>query len=223
MNITPQSKITPREVIGFALKQPPLFPPGAKWYYCNTNYLLLGLIIEAVSHHSVEEEIRNRLLVPLRLRDTSFPTTDPSIPPPFAHGYALGKDGTWQDNTVSLPPALTWSAGVMISDMADMKIWVKDYVTGTTNSSATQKERLDCGPTTEEGLRFGLGVGCSGGWFGYTGGIPGYNTAVYYLPPKNATIIVFVNSQIEKPAPGVANSIVRDFTRILLPGYVAFQ
>ena len=53
---------------------------------------------------------------------------------------------------VVLPPMLSWTAGVMISDMADMKTWVKDYVTGTTNSAAMQRERLDCGPTAQ--LRF---------------------------------------------------------------------
>jgi D-alanyl-D-alanine carboxypeptidase len=103
-----------------------------------------------------------------------------------------------------------------------MKKWVKAYVTGSTNSAATQKARLTCVPIGVEGLSFGLGIGCSGGWYGYTGGIPGYNTGAYYFPEKDATIIAFVNSQVEKPEPGVANSIVRDFTQILFPNNVAF-
>jgi D-alanyl-D-alanine carboxypeptidase len=222
LNVTPQTKITPRELIGYAAKQPLMFAPGTKWFYSNTNYLLLGLIIEAVSHHSVEEEIRNRLLVPLALHNTSFPTTDPNMPAPFAHEYTLEKSGGWEDETVLLPPTMTWAAGVMISDMADMKIWVKDYVTGTTNSAAIQKERLDCVSIGKPGMAFGLGIGCSAGWYGYTGGIPGYNAGAYYFPAKDMTIIVFVNSQREKPAPGVANSIVRDFTKILTPENVAF-
>ena len=117
---------------------------------------------------------------------------------------------------------LTWAAGVMVSDMADMKIWVKDYVTGTTNSPATQKQRLDCLPIGKPGLAFGLGIGCSAGWYGYTGGIPGYNTGAYYFPSMDITILAFVNSQREKPDPGVANAIVRDFTKILTPDHVAF-
>jgi D-alanyl-D-alanine carboxypeptidase len=222
LKITPQTKITPRELVGYAVKQPPLFAPGTKWNYCNTNYLLLGLIIEAVAHHPIELEIRNRLLVPLGLHNTSFPTSDPNMPLPFAHGYTLQKDGEWKDETVLLPPLLTWAAGVMISDMADMKIWVKDYVTGTTNGAATQKQRLDCLPIGKPGLSFGLGIGCSAGWYGYTGGIPGYNTGVYYFPGKDITIIALVNSQRETPDPGVANAIMRDFTKILTPENVAF-
>jgi D-alanyl-D-alanine carboxypeptidase len=63
-----------------------------------------------------------------------------------------------------LPPSFSWAVGAMISDMEDMKTWVKAYVTGITNSQSTQKTRLDCVPTGKEGLRFGLGVGCTGGW-----------------------------------------------------------
>jgi D-alanyl-D-alanine carboxypeptidase len=222
MQITPRTKFDPRELVALAVKNPPDFPPGKGWYYSNTGYLLLGLIIEAVSHNSVENEIRDRLLVPLGLRNTSFPVDDPGMPAPFSHGYALDKDGKWQDSTVVLPPSLTWAAGVMISDMEDMKTWVKAYVTGSTNSMSTQKERLGCVSTGKEGLRFGLGVGCTGGWFGYTGGIPEYNTAAYYLPSADATIIALVNSQRETPEPGVANSIFRDLTRIIFPANVAY-
>jgi D-alanyl-D-alanine carboxypeptidase len=221
LQLTPETKLTPRELIATAVSNPPLFPPGTKWNYSNTNYLMLGLIIEAVTHSTVHDEIERRIIEPLKLTHTTFPTTDPNMPLPFAHGFALAKD-KWDDVTVTLPPSVTWAAGVMISDMADMKRWVKAYVSGSTNSEATQRDRLDCISTGEYGLAFGLGIGCSDGWYGYTGGIPGYNTGAYYFPEKDATIIAFVNSQIEKPEPGVANSIVRDFTQILDPSHVAF-
>jgi D-alanyl-D-alanine carboxypeptidase len=223
MQITPRTTFNPRELVALAVKNPPDFPPGKGWYYSNTGYLLLGLIIEAVTHNRLEREIRDRLLVPLGLHNTSFPVDDPGMPAPFSHGYALDKDGKWQDSTVVLPPSLSWAAGVMISDMEDMKKWVKAYVTGSTNSQSTQHERLQCVPTGKAGLQFGLGVGCTGGWFGYTGGIPEYNTAAYYLPSADATIIAFVNSQREQPEPGVANGIVRDITRIIFPANVAYS
>jgi D-alanyl-D-alanine carboxypeptidase len=221
LQLTPETKLTPRELIATAVSNPLLFPPGTKWNYSNTNYLMLGLIIEAVTHNPLHDEIERRILQPLKLTHTTFPTASPDMPLPFTHGFALGKD-KWDDVTVTLPPSVTWAAGVMISDEADMKRWVKAYVSGSTNSAATQHDRLDCIPTGGYGLAFGLGIGCSGGWYGYTGGIPGYNTGAYYFPEKDATIIAFVNSQIEKPEPGVANSIVRDFTQILDPGHVAF-
>jgi D-alanyl-D-alanine carboxypeptidase len=223
MDINANTKITPRELVAIAVKHPALFAPGTQYNYSNTNYLLLGLIIEAVTHDTAQNEIQKRLLTPMGLKQTTFPVDNAGMPAPYSHGFALGKEKDWDDVTVTLPPMLTWTAGVMISDMADMKIWVKDYVSGKTNSAGTQKERLDCRPTPTPGLAFGLGIGCTGGWYGYTGGIPGYNTAAYYLPSKDSTIIAFVNAQQETPAPGVANAIVRDFTQTLFPGNEAFS
>jgi D-alanyl-D-alanine carboxypeptidase len=214
---------TPRQWVALAAKQPPLFAPGTKYNYSNTNWFLLGLIIEKVTHHTIEAEIRDRILVPMRLSHTSFPSTDWGMPAPYAHGYSLDANNEWVDESAVLPPSVSWAAGAMISNMADMKTWVKAYVTGTTNSAATQKERLTCLPTGEGNRAFGLGVGCSAGWYGYTGGITGYNTSAYYMPATGSTIIAFVNSQRETPAPGVAVAIVRDIASIITPNNVPFS
>jgi D-alanyl-D-alanine carboxypeptidase len=213
---------TPRDWVAIAAKQPPLFAPGTRYNYSNTNWFLLGLIIEKVTHHTIEAEIRARILVPMSLSQTSFPTTNWGMPTPYAHGYSLDARNQWIDESVVLPPSASWAAGAMISNMADMKKSVKAYVTGTTNSAATQRERLACLPTGEGNLAFGLGIGCSAGWYGYTGGITGYNTGAYYMPAAGATIIVFVNSQREKPFPGVANAIFRDIASIITPNNVPF-
>lgn len=211
---------TPRAWVALAGKQPPLFPPGTKYNYSNTNWLILGLIIEKVTHDTIEREIDNRILVPMKLQQTSFPTTS-TMPTPYAHGYTL-ESGKWVDQTSTIPPSVSWAAGAMISDMGDMRRWVKAYVTGTTNSAATQKERLACLWTGEGNLSFGLGIGCSAGWYGYTGGITGYNTGAYYMPATGITIVAFVSSQVEKPFPGVANAIFRDLARIVTPHNVPF-
>jgi D-alanyl-D-alanine carboxypeptidase len=222
VDFTVKTTFTPQQMIATAVANPPLFAPGAKWNYSNTNYLILGLIVQTVTHHEIQDEISKRLLLPLGLRNTSFPTEDPHMPLPFTHGYGFDAKRDWTDVTVQLSPAISWAAGAMISDMSDMKKWVKAYVTGANNGAATQKERLACLPTGGYQLAFGLGIGCSDGWYGYTGGIPGYNTAAYYFPEQGATIIALVNSQQEKPAPGVANAIVRDIAQIVYPHNVPF-
>ncbi len=213
---------TPRDWITIAGKQRPLFAPGAKYNYSNTNWFLLGVIIEKVTGHTIEAEIHDRLLAPMGLTQTTFPTTDWGMPAPYAHGYSLNEKKQWIDESAVVPPSVSWAAGAMISDMADMKKWVKAYVTGTTNSAASQKARLTCLPTGEGNLKFGLGIGCSAGWYGYTGGIIGYNTGAYYLPATGATIIVFVNSDQEKPVPGVANALFRDIAKIITPNNVPY-
>jgi D-alanyl-D-alanine carboxypeptidase len=216
------SRQTPLQWIAIAAKEPPLFAPGAKYNYSNTNWFLLGLVIEKVTHDTIQNEIHSRILAPMSLSHTSFPTTNWGMPTPYAHGYSLDEKGQWIDESAVLAPSVSWAAGAMISDMGDMKRWVKAYVTGTTNGAASQRARLTCLPTGEGNLAFGLGIGCSAGWYGYTGGITGYNTGAYYIPAAGATIIVFVNSQREKPFPGVANAIFRDIAKIITPENVPF-
>jgi D-alanyl-D-alanine carboxypeptidase len=223
MDVTPQTRVTPVQMVRWAAAHKPLFAPGAKYNYSNTNYIILGMIIEKITHDSVGNQIRKRLLEPMGLNATSFPETA-AMPSPFSHGYDARGKGAWHDVTVDIPPSVTWAAGAMVSTVPDMKRWVKSYVLGTRNSKAMQRERLRCIPTgLGKDLSFGLGIGCSAGWYGYTGGLPGYNTAAYYLPSKDITVIAFVNAQREKPVPGVANNILRDITRIITPGNVAFK
>ena len=223
LDITPQSNFDRHHWLQLALDQPRLFAPGTSYNYSNTNYMLLGMIIEALTKDTVEKQIESRLIVPLGLRNTTFPASNPAMPSPYAHGYMLDANKNWQDESVALPPSVSWAAGAMISDMADMKTWVKAYVTGSVNSAATQKERLTCVPIGKPNMAFGLGIGCSAGWFGYTGGITGYNTGAYYFPAQDATIIVFVNSQQEpKDKLDVASATVRDIARVLFPANVPF-
>jgi D-alanyl-D-alanine carboxypeptidase len=205
-----------------ACDEPRLFAPGTKWYYSNTNYLLLGMILESLTHDTVAHQLETRIFRPMHLTQTSFPTVSPDLPAPYAHGYSLVK-GDWVDGSVTFPPSLTWSAGVMISDVADMRRWVEAYVGGTQNGAASQRARLACLPTGDAGLAFGLGIGCSSGWYGYTGGITGYNTAAYYLPSRRVTIVAFVTSQRDEPVPGVANSIFRDVAKIVTPANVPYD
>jgi len=213
----------PRDLVAAAVAYPPDFPPGEGWEYSNTNYLILGLIIEEVTGSAVEEEIESRLLQPLGLENTSFPVDYPGMPCPYTHGYTLDEQDDWLDSTVYYSPSMLWTAGVMISDMEDMKEWVKAYATGTTNGEETQEERLGCVDTPWTGIDFGLGIARSAGWYGYTGGLDGYNTAAYYLPGEDATMIVFVNSRNNDPDPGVANAIVRDIAEVVFPDNVPFK
>lgn len=223
-SFTPETYFDPHYLATIASHLPPLSAPGERWNYSNTNYLMLGLIVEAVTRSRVEDEIIRRLLVPMKLTSTVFPTVDPNMAEPYMHGYSLDENRYWVDRSVYFPPSLTWTAGAMVSDMTDLKHWVKAYVSGTTNSAASQQERLTCIPAWSANMEYyGLGVACTGGWFGYTGSIEGYNSAVYYLPERDSTLIVLVNSQQENPWPGVANAIAREVSRLIFPDNVLYK
>jgi len=106
--------------------------------------------------------------------------------------------------------------------MHDMVRWVRLIVTGKTSAPATQRERLACVYTGDGNLYFGLGIGCSAGYYGYTGGLPGYNTANYYMPSTDTTILAWVPVQNDKPFPGAANAIFSNIARIVTPAHVPF-
>ncbi|GAA3385868.1 serine hydrolase domain-containing protein [Streptomyces racemochromogenes] len=144
---------TPREVIARAVRHEPDFRPGEKkWRYSNTNYLLAGLVIEAVTRHSAPSEIHRRVLAPLGLKDTSFPLTDPAVRGPHLHGYDLaGRDVT------RFSPSYDWTAGAMISTVDDLARFHRALFTGRLLRPAQQRELLT---TVEyEGApAYGLGV-----------------------------------------------------------------
>ena len=222
LHLTPNTHLTPERVIQIATSSPSVFAPGAGWYYSNTNYFVLGLIIEKVTGNRLNDEVQNRLISPLGLTNTSFPIEDPTMPAPYAHGYEPDSHNHWNDESVFSPPSYYWGAGAMISNLSDLKVWIKAAITGSTNSAATQTERLTCVQSTDGNEKFGLGIVCTGGWYGYTGGIPGYNAAAYYLPGADATIVVLVNSLRPNPYPGVASAIVRDIAQTVTPDNVPF-
>src|SRR5437870_2574005 len=77
----------PRELVAIADAHPPAFPAGSAWGYSNTNYIIAGLLIEAVTRHQLGGELRQRIFKPLDLEDTSFPVDTAQIRGYHAHGY----------------------------------------------------------------------------------------------------------------------------------------
>ena len=216
LNVKPSMTFDPRTLVNWAAEQKPYFAPNKGYHYSNTNYLLLGLIIENVTHDSVGNEIQKRLLGPFALKQTSYPATI-AMPDPWARGYGLDKKRNWEDVSNTVPVSMMGSAGEMISDMDDMKRWIKLYTTGKVSGPATYRALMQCVPTGQGNLAFGLGLGCSAGWFGYTGGLPGYNTANYYFPKTGLTVVAWVDVQRNDPNPGAANAMFRDIAAILTP------
>lgn len=210
----------PQMLVAWAVRHKPYFPPNQGYRYSNTNYILLGLIIESLTHDSAENQIRKRLIVPFGLRDTSFPQTE-AMPEPWARGYALDARRNWRDVSNTVPVAFMWTAGAMISDTQDIRRWVKLFTTGVAGGKATYADLTRCIPFLGN-TSFGLGVTCSAGWYGYTGALPGYNTADYYSPSTGMTIVAFINYQADQPIEGVASVMVRDIARIVTPNHVPF-
>ncbi|MEU4295460.1 serine hydrolase domain-containing protein [Kribbella sp. NPDC026596] len=112
---------TVSELVERAVAHPPTFdPPGSaySYSYSNTNYLLLGEIIEKVTGRSYGNEIERRLIRPLGLSGTSLPGTSPWIRGPHPHGYIRTEQGLL--DYTELNPSLFGASGEMISTTADL-------------------------------------------------------------------------------------------------------
>ncbi|MBN2026524.1 MAG: beta-lactamase family protein [Actinobacteria bacterium] len=190
----PLMELTPEEELEIALNHPPNFAPGEDWEYSDTNYEILGMIVEQVTGNAIEDGMRERIIEPLGLTSTSFPTT-PDMPPGHARGYMLSADGELEDYTMS-SPSVPWAGGAMISDLEDLRVWVKALATGELLSDEMHGEQLDWvempGQEKVDG-KYGLGIMSLAGFQGHNGAIQGYNSIMLYLPEADATIVVMGN------------------------------
>jgi len=193
----PSQRFDPAEVIGAALTQPFLPPP---WGYSDTNYLLLGKIVERVSRHSFAYELRRDVLAPLHLTHTSF---DPGtrIPAPAAHGYTL-LNGRMVD-TAGWTTSYGWAAGSVVSTLGDLHRWTPALARGTLLDARLQRERLRWVATGQPGFEYGLGIFEIDGFVGHNGLIPGYDSAILYSPSSHTTVVALANSDpaLDEPPP----------------------
>ncbi|MFJ6758960.1 MULTISPECIES: serine hydrolase domain-containing protein [unclassified Streptomyces] len=214
----PRRPFTPQELLAYSFKHPVLFEPGAKFYYCNTNLILLGLVVEKVSGIPLAEYIDREVVKPAGLGHTLFPT-GAEFPKPHAHGYtdqtATGKTADATDWN----PSWGWAAGAMISDLTDLRSWAKTLATGTLLTPATQAERLkviDALP----GTGYGLGIFNVQGWIGHNGSLPGYQSLTVYLPQAQATLVVLLNTDIAYQGSEPSTLFGRAITEIVTPEHV---
>ncbi|MPZ94817.1 MAG: serine hydrolase [Propionibacteriales bacterium] len=114
---------TPAELVERAVAHPPTFePPGSAFSYSNTNYLLLGQIVQEVTGRTYGEEIERRIIRPLRLSGTSVPGTSTRIRGPHPHGYVpiMRDDELRLVDYTEMNPSVMGAAGEMISTTADL-------------------------------------------------------------------------------------------------------
>lgn len=212
---------TPKELLAVAFSVPIQFEPGEKFEYCNTNTVLLGLVIEKVSKQSLGEFLDENIFKPLKLKNTFYPM-DGTLPFPYAHGYAGLPDHSIVDDTFR-DPSWSFAAGALVSTLGDLRIWAKALGTGKLISEKAFLERLSwekVSPNTED-RHYMLGVGFDKGWLLHEGELPGYNTKIAYLPEEKAVFVCFINTDADVKVKGKrispATVIFKDMAKILFP------
>ncbi|MER5523139.1 serine hydrolase domain-containing protein [Streptomyces sp. NPDC002677] len=172
--------LTPAGLVAIAMKHKPAFAPGTSWAYSNTNYILAGMVIKAVTGRSYTEEITNRVIRPLHLTGTSLPGTRTTLPHPSSRAYSKLTDpsGPTYDVT-ALNPSMASSAGELISTGADLTRFYEALFRGKLLAPHQLKEMKTTVPVPGvPDSAYGLGLidhtlSCGVHVWGHEGGIHG--------------------------------------------------
>ena len=189
--------IPPRDLLDTALGKPAAFEPGTQWAYTNTNYVVLGMLVERVSQRPVGEQIDQRIIKKLGLSHTYFPAPgDRSIKGTHPQGYHLSAEGKLEDIT-EMDPAWAWAAGAMVSTPSELNTFFQAVFDGRllTQSSIDEMKNgaVDASSRLGPGTVYGLGLigrslTCGGTSWGHGGTIHGYQTNNAVGPDGTAAI-----------------------------------
>jgi CubicO group peptidase (beta-lactamase class C family) len=180
---------TSAEEIAFFREKPLEFEPGSKFAYSNSNYEVLGVVIEKVSGQRYGDLLKQRIFQPLGMQSTGL-DTDELILAKRARGYHPSKDGLVYARSESM--TVPWAAGSIYSTTGDLLRWEQGLFGGKILSANSLKLM-----TTPGKGDYGLGVMIQQ-QDGVTivkhgGGIEGFNTSLMYVPERKIAVVVLSN------------------------------
>ncbi|WP_295791968.1 serine hydrolase [Mucilaginibacter sp.] len=178
-------------VIGLFKNQPYRFSPGTKWDYSNSNYFLLGYIIEKVTKQPYDVYLYKNVIQKAGLRNTAVNETD-SVLANRAMGYTKAETGGWK-NAEQFPTGLVYSAGSVISTITDLYNWQKALAGGKIVSPDMLAKM-----TTPYLKNYGYGLTIDTLehhrriWHG--GAAPGFTSYLCSFPAEEISIVILSNN-----------------------------
>jgi D-alanyl-D-alanine carboxypeptidase len=190
--------------------------PGERYSYSNTNYTLLGLVIEAATGNDAAAEIRRRILEPLGLQNTFLESFE-EVPGGYVHHYHYATEafeevagvhagfpeirpGLVESTAGNLSPE--WTAGGIVASASDLIRWTRALRDGELVSAEMNAEAFTYYPPTDEaGRRARYLQGIS--WrpefhgeyaaFGHSGGTLGFTAYMYWLEDTDISLVLLAN------------------------------
>ena len=192
---------TPQAFIAVVADKQLLFPPGTKFSYTNTGYVLLGMLIEKVSGQHYADFLRGKIFTPLGMNDSGYDTAA-AILPLRAAGYQL-KDGMLV-NAQYIDMTVPFAAGGIYSTVEDLFKWNEALAHGKLLSEASQELMFGIYPETGvNNSHYGYGVVMTERFsqqlYYHGGGVSGFASSIQRYPAKNLCIVVLSNLEIVKP------------------------
>ncbi|MFL6466737.1 MAG: serine hydrolase domain-containing protein [Pyrinomonadaceae bacterium] len=200
----PMKVWTPEERLAYLFDAKAPFEAGKGWDYSDTNYIVLGMIMERVMGKTFYDEARRRFIKKFKLNGTT--AQEGPVMPGVVQGYAGpsnpfgGKDAMIENGKFVVNPQLEWTGGGWASTGQDLARWAKIIFEGKAYDPSLLPQVLDgvTAPMLGKDTKYGLCViirGTPAGVsYGHSGFFPGYMTDMMYFPEKKIAVAVQVNT-----------------------------
>ena len=175
------------------------FEPGAQWSYSNTNYTLLGMVIEKASAMPLAEAYRTYIYEPLGMTSTFLDCYEDPVND-VVHGYTGVGDA--MTDVTELHESIGWSAGGLVSTASDLITFARGLFGGTLFDDP---ESLVAMTTPAPGSSYGLGIMLQGDYMGHAGYIAGFRSVLDYAPELDTVVVMLYNNDGADPEQSLAD------------------
>ena len=197
---------SPSQIVAAALASDGRIAPDTETRYCSTDYILLGMMIEQATGQRVDAQMWQRIIKPLGLADTTFPTVDPYLRGPHATGHTrMSRDGEYTEFT-TMTPSEAWTAGALVATASDVAAFFDGLFDGALLSEASLARMIEPTQKLDEYrsqgialIRYDFGYGPDSVAYGYMGGSPGFTTVA--LRTVSGRCVVVWQNGIDLDAP----------------------
>jgi D-alanyl-D-alanine carboxypeptidase len=224
LTANPDKRWRPEELVAYILDSAPPFAAGQGWEYSDTNYIVLGMIIERVTKSRYYEQVTQRVLRPLKLTRTL--PSDSRVIPGLIQGYAGannpfgGTDAMIVRGRFAINPQFEWCGGGMASTTEDLARWAKALYEGRAFDPSLLRHMLDgvpakLGPEAKYGLGVIIRPTALGISYGHSGFFPGYITEMIYFPEHKFAVAVQVNTSAPRATGKPLSLFISDLAAII--------
>lgn len=186
--------IDEKEMVALFKDKPLAFTPGSQYSYSNSNYMLLGYIIEKVTGKTYFEVVREKIFAPLKMTNSGFSyNTFPSWDK--AQGYFVMRPGRVTPSP-TVDSSVSYAAGTMFTTTGDMYKWAQAVISKKLLSKNTWAKAHT---PNENGYAYGWIVKDSASskigkkYIGHNGAIHGFKAEFYMVPEDKSVVIILGN------------------------------